>query len=431
MNQQMLPLEADILSPEAAAKVDGDWRFIGSFPPISQGWKLYVSSSVANFDKVLDVVRPIFAAHQQPFKYAADIEALWRLNAGMAGYSQIGKAIVAYICDEASVPSLMNELKRALTPFRGTALRPPYATPIGGQLPLSFRYGAFVGDIVMVGGKRVADERARRQDLADLPPCPFLPFLEVEAPDQELNRFLLSYPVFSVLGQAGKGGVFAALDIESPDYREVIIKLGRRNGNPLPDGRDGMDLVKHEHWFYSVLQRTALRRHAPALVNYMESETAAALALERIEGITLLGLAMDGTLSPEHLAGAIAVLDAFHQAGYLVGDAKIANFIVSPDNNIKAIDFESAVAVAEAHVLPKYASFLFTDERLTSHPETWEKLHFLYSVIHFADEQLDEAPGCVSSRVVSLRDALTANRTLPPIADEARRLARDLAASVL
>lgn len=422
---------ADIYSDETTVSDNGDWCLVGEPPVIAQGWKLYVSSSVSNFKAMLNLVRPIFLAYDQPFKYAANVETLWRLNAGMAGYSQIGKSIVAYICNEDSAPQLIYELKQALEPFRGTAQRPPYAMPIGGRLPLSFRYGAFAGDSIVRREKRIADERSRRQDLADFPPCPFLPFVEVEAPDLELNRFLLSYPVFSVLGQAGKGGVFAALDIESPSYREVIVKLGRRNGNTLPDGRDGLDLVKHEHWFYSLLQGTPMSQHTPALVDFAEFESAAALVLERIEGVTLLGLRMDGDLTPGHLSKALAILDAFHNFGYLVGDAKLANFIVSPSNEIKAIDFESAVSIAEAESLPKYASFLFTDERLARHPGTWEKLHFLYSAMSLADDRSDGDKRDSSSRVLCLRNVLASDCNLPPIADDARRLARELFSTVL
>lgn len=410
---------------------NGDWRFVGSPLAISQGWKLYVSSNVANFETILGLVRPIFLAYGQPFKYAANAEVLWRLNAGMAGYSQIGKSIVVYICNEASVPQLIDELKQVLEPFRGTALRPPYAMPIGGRLPLSFRYGAFLGDSISLNGAYITDVRSQRQNLSDFLSCPFLPFIEVEAADQGLNRFLLSYPVFSVLGQAGKGGIFAALDIESPSYREVIVKLGRRNGNPLPDGRDGMDLVKHECWFYSLLQGTQLSQHVPALVDYSEFESAAALVLERVEGVTLLGLQMDGNLALCHLTQALTILDAFHDYGYLVGDAKLANFIASPSNEIRAIDFESAVSIAEAESLPKYASFLFTDERLAARPDTWEKLHFLYSVMHLAEDQSESDKKDSSSRMVCLRNVLASDSTLPPIADEARRLAREIFSAVL
>lgn len=403
---------------------------MGAAPSLAQGWKLYISSSVPNFENILNLVRPILVAHDQPFKYAADAETLWRLNAGMAGYSQIGKSIVVYICDEACVPQLLDDLKHALAGFRGAALRPPYATPIGGQYPLSFRFGAFLGNSIVLDGKEIEDERSRRQTLADYPACPFLPFVEAEAPDQELNRFLLSYPVFSVLGQAGKGGVFAALDIESPSYREVIVKLGRRNGNPLPDGRDGMDLIQHEYWFYSLLQDTQLSRHVPALVDYAAFASAAALVLERVEGVTLLGLHMDGNLTRAHLVEALAILDAFHSHGYLVGDAKLANFILSQTGELRTFDFESAVPIVDATSLPKYASFLFTDECLAAHPCIWEKLHFLYSVLHLADDPSDSRKKDSSNRVICLQKILGSEAPLPPIADGARQLARDLFSTI-
>jgi serine/threonine protein kinase len=168
----------------------------------------------------------------------------------------------------------------------------------------------------------------------------------------------------------------------------------------------------------------------PALVNYSEFETASALVLERIEGVTFLGLHMDDDLSLAHLVQALKILDEFHSHGYLVGDAKLANFIFSQTQEIKAIDFESAVSIVEAKSLPKYASFLFTDPQLVAHPCAWEKLHFLYSVIHLVDERSDSVKANSANRVVCLQKVLESNVTLPPIAAEARRLARDLFSAV-
>lgn len=401
---------------------EAEWHFVGAAPSIAQGWKLYISANVDNFAAILDAVRPILREYDQPFKYAANAESLWRLNAGMAGYSQIGKSIVVYICDEARAAALADELKRALAPFRGSTLLPPFAQPVGGRYPLSFRYGAFFGDSIELCGDKVADDRLRRQDLSRLPSCPFLPILEGQPKDEELNRFLLSYPVFSVLGQAGKGGVFAALDIESPTYREVIVKLGRKNGNPLPDGRDGMDLARHEHWFYSLMQGTELARLMPALVDFAEFASASALVLERIDGVTLLGLQMDGDLAPRHLERSLEILDAFHASGYLVGDAKLANFIATPSGEMKAIDFESAVPIAASGDRPRYASFIFTDEKLAGRPCAYEKLHFLYSVIHVSHDTAQSE----AKRVVCLEEALSDRKELPPVAAEARELARGI-----
>lgn len=384
---------------------------------------------MGNFDAVLSAVRPIFLTYELPFKYAANHESLWRLNAGLAGYSQIGKSIVAYICDETVIHPLMKDLVEALSFFRNSAMLPPFATPIGGELPLSFRYGAFVGESVTLNGECSIDQRSKRQNLDELPPCPFLPFMQANVPDQALNRLLMAYPVFSVLGQAGKGGVFAALDIDSPTYREVIIKLGRRNGNTLPDGRDGMDLIKHEHWFYSLLQGGDLCRHIPELVHFAECDTAAALVLSRIDGTSLLGHAIDGSLDRRHIDEALSILDEFHKAGYLVGDAKLANFIAPPREGIKAIDFESAGPVIGAGERSRYASFLFTDDHLLAHPTICEKLHFLYSVIDF-DRSTYHEQKKGNNRVICLEAELSAYTDLSPIANHAQGTANEIMKSI-
>lgn len=409
-------------STQVEPAVDAEWTFVGRMPSVTQGWKLYISASAKDFAAALQAARSVLDVHGAPFKFASDINVLRRLNAGLCGYSQIGKSIVVYLDTEVNAQELVRDLKLALEDFRGSNLRPPFAHPIGGRYPLSFRYGAFSGLDVVLHDRTIPDERSRRQDLSALPALPFADALEVEEADHAMNRFLLSYPVFEVLGQAGKGGVYAALDIASPVFREVIVKIGRRHGNLLPDGRDGMDLIAHEHWFYLAVKDLGLATYMPALVDYAEFSGAAALVMERLEGVTLLGRQIEGSLQTDHIARALELLDEFHAAGFIVGDAKLANFIETPDGLLKAIDFESAAPVTDLLSRQQHASFLFADSALLERPRLWEKLHFLYSVMHGSGGHSDEA----SARIVDLDAMLDRARDLPPVEEYAREIAREL-----
>lgn len=368
------------------------WRQVGRVPTAIQGWKLYISGNNANFGALLAAVRPILSQYDVAYKYVASERALQRLNSGLEGYSQIGKTIVVYIEDVAQALPLLDDLKRAVRAFAGSAITPPFADPVGGGLPLSYRYGAFVGDKILIDGAELPDDRSRKMSgLKALPPDPFLPALEEKARDEGLDSLLLTYPVFEVLSQSAKGGVFAGMDLDAPEFREVVIKLGRRNGNVLPDGRDGMDLVRHEKWFFDVAAERGMGQHIPGLITFAEFAASAVLVMERIDGETLQALQLRGALEARHVRAADELLGRFHRAGLLVGDAKLANVMLAPGGELKIIDFETAGFV-EARIEPdQHATFLFTDRRLHARPAVWERLHLLYSVIHSVDQK--EEPG--------------------------------------
>lgn len=379
------------------------WRQIGPLPTATQGWKIYISGNNRNFGDLLAAVRPVLAQYDVAYKYVANERILQRLNSGLEGYSQIGKTIVVYIENASQALPLLDDLKKVVRAFAGSTINPPFAHPVGGGLPLSYRYGAFVGDRILIDGVEFPDDRSRKMPgLKALPPDPFLPALEEKPHDRGLDSLLLTYPVFEVLSQSAKGGVFAAMDLNSPEFREVVIKLGRRNGNVLPDGRDGMDLVKHEKWFFDVAAEHGMGQHIPGLITFADFATSAVLVMERIDGETLHALQLRGALEARHVQAAAELLGRFHQAGLLVGDAKLANVMLAPGDELKVIDFESA-AFVEAKTEPdQHATFLFTDRRLHARPAIWERLHFLYSVIHCLNHKEEAGSFDERKRIIDL-----------------------------
>lgn len=391
--------------PSSAPPSGGNekWRQVGPLPTAIQGWKLYISGNNTNFGALLAAVRPVLAEYDVAYKHVANERILQRLNSGLEGYSQIGKTIVVYIEDVSRALSLLDDLKKAVRAFAGSTITPPFAHPVGGGLPLSYRYGAFVGDRILIDGVEFPDDRSRKMSgLKALPPDPFLPALEEKPRERGLDSLLLTYPVFEVLSQSAKGGVFAAMDLDAPEFREVVIKLGRRNGNVLPDGRDGMDLVKHEKWFFDVAAEHGMGQHIPGLIAFAEFSASAVLVMERIDGETLHALQLRGALEARHVQAAAELLGRFHQAGLLVGDAKLANVMLAPSGELKVIDFESA-AFVEAKTEPdQHATFLFTDRRLHARPAVWERLHFLYSVIHSVNHKEEVGSFDEQKRVIDL-----------------------------
>jgi hypothetical protein len=424
--------DTTLLPDSASASLTGGnetWRHVGPVPTAVQGWKLYISGNNANFADLLAAVRPVLGDHTASYKHVADERILQRLNSGLEGYSQIGKTIVVYIEDASRALPLLDELKTAVRDFAGSAITPPFANPVGGGLPLSYRYGAFAGDTISIDGVQIPDDRSRKMSgLQALPPDPFLPALEAKPEERGLDSLLLAYPVFEVISQSAKGGVFAAMDLDAPEFREVVIKLGRRNGNLLPDGRDGMDLLRHEKWFFDVAAGHGMGGHIPGLIAYAEFSASAALVMERIDGETLHALQLRGALEARHVVAAAELLGQFHDAGLLVGDAKLANVMLTEGGALKVIDFETA-AFVEARTKPdQHSTFLFTDSRLRARPAVWEKLHFLYSVLHAARHEEEAGKFDERTRIIDLGAVLG---TVPETeaAAAALKMIRDIVSS--
>ncbi len=391
-----------------------------------QGWKLYISASNANFAATLDLVRPILAAHDVGFKHIASQRGLIKINSGLYGYSQVGKTIVAYFDDDAHVVPVVTDLKGALRHFAGTTTLPPFASAVGGGLPLSYRYGSFTGDKILIDGAEVPDDRARPvHGIVGLPVDPFLAVLEAKEKDG-LDSLLLSYPVYEVLSQSAKGGVYAALDLGATSFSEVVLKVGRRHGNVLPDGRDGMDLVRREGWFFKLAVECSLEDCLPRFDGLVELPDAAVIVMERIEGESLQELHRRDKLTVEVLERALTVLRRFHDAGLVVGDAKLANFMLSSAEEIKAIDFESGGLIIELSVPDQHCTFLFTDTRLQQRPRELETMHFLYSVLHTDEgESFDE-----TRRIIDLDVALMCTKEQPPLAMVALDMMRTIVAGL-
>jgi hypothetical protein len=380
-----------------------NWVFFGETPKISQGWKLYVSASNANFAATIAAVLPIFKTFSVGGKHAANERVLRKINSGLYGYSQVGKTIVAYIEDEGVLAPMVADLKIVLTPFANSTMLPPFAEPLGAGLPLSYRYGAFYGDEVVLDGIRETDRRTRRSStLKGIPADPFDHLREPIRSDISLDHLLVGRPVYEVLSQSAKGGVYAALDLASPTFREVILKLGRRNGHILPDGRDGADLIRHEAWFYTQTFECGLREFVPTFDGLFEFDGGAVVVLERVQGENLQKIRQRDGLHLSHVHGALSILERFHKSGLLVGDAKLANFMATPEGMLKIIDFESGSSLKNASHADQHTTFLFTDEALAKNPAIREKLHFLYSILH-TDEAIsfDER-----SRIIDLHNVL-------------------------
>lgn len=353
-----------------------EWFACGPPAGASQGWKLYVPLTLVNAREIVERVVPLVQRAGLHCKYIKSIKLLRKLNAGMFGYTQIGKCFVIYLPEPDG--GFIEALKATLAPYRDQCPAVPCALPFGDDLPLYYRYGAYRGNRLVLGGAELDDNR---EDAGAAVPAGMddllAPYTSPVPENADVRSFLLRYPVYQALVQQGKCGVFVGLNLESETLQEVVLKVGYHRGQVQPDGSDGCSFLRRELAFYQELTRRGLSAVAPQLVDALDIPRKVILVLEHIPGTTLLMRKLQGQLTVEHLERSWALIDRLHACGVYLGDAKLANFMATDEGDLRVLDFEAAGVVGDE---PPAVRTFFLDPDPTD-PRLADRAHFLASVL--------------------------------------------------
>ncbi|MHA7154402.1 Stk1 family PASTA domain-containing Ser/Thr kinase [Arthrobacter sp. TMN-50] len=160
------------------------------------------------------------------------------------------------------------------------------------------------------------------------------------------------YEVGELIGRGGMADVYLGRDIRLG--RSVAIKVLRRDlaRDPLFQSR-----------FRREAQAVAALNHPTIVSVYDTGEEDAAgrsvddvrvpfIVMEYVAGRTLRDLIRAGDLSleqsAEHMVGVLSALEYSHKAGIVHRDIKPANVMITPEGNVKVMDFGIARAIADS-----------------------------------------------------------------------------------
>ncbi|MFE7133455.1 class III lanthionine synthetase LanKC [Streptomyces sp. NPDC057638] len=346
---------------------------------VEQGWKIHVSATQANADKVLEIVAGHCLDTGVAFKHLGTRRVLEAMNSKYAPRAGSGKFIAIYPRDEAEFERCATELAERLAGMDG-----PYVLTDcrWGEGPVYFRYGAFTerwcwtedgAQVLALTGADGTPVPDRRQPFFQVPdgvsvPAVLQPHIDRRAaPSGDID-----YTIDEVLHFSNGGGVYGA--VRRSDGRRVILKEARPHAGTTTDGGDAVVRLGNEERILRLLQEV------PGVPEAHESFTFGGhrmLAMERMEGMTLQrwltlnhpvvnwatstpGAIRDYTRRAEGAHAAIAaLLRRLHTEGVVFGDLHPGNILIEEDRatdgpnggesvfRIAFVDFEMAFPAGE------------------------------------------------------------------------------------
>ncbi|MDH6143769.1 serine/threonine protein kinase [Kitasatospora sp. GP30] len=334
-----------------------------------QGWKIHVSSRIADVEKVFGIAAGICSASGIPFKHIAAKNFYLLLSHKHGSRVQAGKCFVAYPASESAAKPLLDELAEALAGFVG-----PYVLTdrrYGDSRTVYYRYGAIKPRFRLLGDgskqwlirdAQGVDVEDRRLPFFTLPAGiedPFAP--PQDSPQDDGPPTVGGFQIVKAVQHSNAGGTYQA--IHPATGKTVILKEARPGTGVSWDGVEAQERLHRE---YRTLQDISAR--APGLCpepydlfSEWEHEF---LAEELVDGVGLTRwIATNCPIIQANrstddfaeyyrrceriLADLGAALDRLHALGYVFSDVAPGNILVRDDDTVRLIDFETAHRVGE------------------------------------------------------------------------------------
>ncbi|WP_223167492.1 class III lanthionine synthetase LanKC [Nonomuraea sp. SYSU D8015] len=327
-----------------------------------QGWKIHISATLENADRLCTTVWDYCVERGIAFKYLMNRNMLLAFNAKYTPRGTSGKLIAIYPPEElfaAAVTELAELTKGEQGPYILSDLRI-------GDGPVYVRFGGFVrmrcvdenGEITM-GVRRpdgvIVPDRRRPYfsppDWVELPEV-LLPHLEAR---KAASAQTAPYRVERALHFSNAGGVYVAT--RRPDGLRVVLKEARPHTAIDNNHLDAPARLREEAW---ALRKLAGVRGVPQLHDEFTMGGHHFLAQEFVEGEPLTvwiavnhpwatmaeptpGDLADYTRKAARVVDSLtALLEEIHARGVVFGDLHLGNVMVTPEGTAALVDFELA-----------------------------------------------------------------------------------------
>ncbi|MEW2379190.1 class III lanthionine synthetase LanKC [Micromonospora sp. NPDC047812] len=335
----------------------------GTLP--QQGWKIHVSATLDNAERVLDVVWDYCVPRGLSFKFLRGPRTLLLRNSKYASRAASGKFVTVYPRDDAELELVCKELDELLAGEPGPYILSDLRHGAG---PVHVRYGGFAarychspdGQVVPAieddTGTLVPD---RRDPVFHVPSWVTLPdFLGPHlAARNATSTDEVPYRIEKVIHFSNGGGLYVGRDVRTDT--QVVLKEARPHAGLDADGTDAVARLAREA---DALRRLADLPQVPRVHDEFALGEHRFLALEFIEGRALNKVLVDryplidadatDADRADYTRWALdvhrqveEVVTAIHDRGLVYGDLHLFNVMVRPDDRIALVDFEVAAPI--------------------------------------------------------------------------------------
>ncbi|MFC4556165.1 class III lanthionine synthetase LanKC [Georgenia faecalis] len=355
-------LFATDLPAEWSTTVNDEWtvRTLHTEELPEQGWKVHVSATPDNAERVLAAVARYCADRRIAFKHLRGPRALFFRNSKYGDRGASGKFITVFPRDVGELRAVLLELGEILDGEPG-----PYVLSDlrWRQGPLYVRYGGFTY-LAGPGPNGTTVPCLRRPDGTlepdvrkpgfHVPEWVELPELLEEALAARNAGTLEDFPFRpeAALHFSNGGGVYRAVDRR--DGARVLLKEARPMAGLDESGADAVTRLERERWAMETLAGVA---GIPRLIDYRRGHEHYFLAREFVDGVTLSQamhernplLTAGGLTQAGYTSWVLGVLDqveealqAMHARGVVFGDLHPNNIMITEDDLVYFIDLETA-----------------------------------------------------------------------------------------
>lgn len=333
----------------------------------AQGWKVHVSATLDNADKLCTIVMDYCLDHGIAFKHLLNRNVLLAMNAKYSARGSSGKLLTLYPTGDAELARVLADLNDRCAGEPGPYILSDLRYADG---PLYVRYGGFTSiecldengewaqGVVDPDGVVWPDRRRPFFDPPTWAPRPAV--LEPQLAARKRGGSALPYRVKRALHFSNAGGIYVAERIS--DGRKVVLKEARPHA-ALDENHE--DAVARQHRERRALELLAGVDGVPQLYDSFEAGGHHFFAQEFIEGQPLhvwyavhhpwvaRNDATDADLA-EYTRRAVRIVTAIgelveriHARGVTYNDLHLGNVIVRPDESVALVDFELSAHIDE------------------------------------------------------------------------------------
>lgn len=325
-----------------------------------QGWKIHISATLWNCEKILREVSNYCFSKKVTFKYLSTKADFFDQNSKYTDRAAAGKYITIYPVNELEFHSTLNGLDDIIGNESGPYILSDRRWRNG---PIFYRFGAFIPPkgktkyiSVLKRPDGVEEEDVRRPTFI-VPDWVEIPEFLHESIESQSIPF--PFEMKSAMHFSCGGGVYTAEALTDEYVSKgtfVVLKEARPYTALDSDGHDAVYRLKHEEHVLSELQDTGF---VPQVFGMFRAWENLYLVMEKIPGNNLKHESMlrtpilkpapwklDNAAFGQWVDHTVSQLDKamslFHRHGWLLGDIHPKNIIMENGVNPKFIDFEFA-----------------------------------------------------------------------------------------